>query len=64
MLLYNTGSWTAFDFIQEVPGQHVLFNTGPNKQATLYQNNRVSMLILDLDQQDTLYQNNRQNAAI
>ena len=36
----------------------------PNKQATLYQNNRVSMLILDLDQQDILYQNNRQNAAI
>ena len=45
MMIYNTGSWSAGEFIPEEPTGMLLYNTRSWKHSTLYQTNSASKLL-------------------
>ena len=67
MMVNNTGSWSAGDFITEKSDQRADITAGPDQQANVYQKdrqrgcyvNRVLIITLDPDQEATLYKKNR-----
>ena len=62
MLLYNTGSWLAGDFIPEGQGQHAVIQHWILIGKRVYNRSTDSewcYVSLDSDQQTTLYQKNR-----